>query len=77
MKWLGGRLHLTYNKSQLSSEVNMVLSKERTGHQKEPLCLRSVLLLLVPVMCVIREFREIKGAPKNESRLPHCHLFFC
>lgn len=55
----------------------MVLSKERTGHQKEPLCLRSVMLLLVPVMCVIREFREIKGAPWNESRLPHCHLFFC
>lgn len=79
MKWLGGSLHFTYNKSQLSSEVNMVLSKERTGHQKEPLCLRSVMLLLVPVMCVIlvRAFREIKGAPWNESRLPHCHLFFC
>lgn len=57
----------------------MVLSKERIGHQKAPLCLRSVMLLLVPVMCVILvcEFQEIKGAPWNESSQPHCHLFFC
>lgn len=32
MKWLGGSLQLPQNKTQLSSEVNMVLSKERTSH---------------------------------------------
>lgn len=41
----------------------MVPSKERTGHQKEPLCLRSVAVGASAVLYWSESSERIKGAP--------------
>lgn len=52
----------------------MVPSKERKGHQKEPLCLCSAAAGANAVLSWPESSERIKGAPWNEGRPTHGHL---